>query len=133
MLASFFNLGCFSYTSSAGFVSFFRGVFQVLHIPCWLHFFIWGVYLTHPVMTLFFYLESLSDTSRDDFVFIWGVYLTDPVLALILSSDFLLHISCWLQFYQRSFSYTSRAGFIFMQQICLTHPMLLSILWKEFV
>ena len=69
----------------------------LLHIPCWLH----------------FYLGSFPYTSRAGFIFIWGVSLTHsllasflsvgvslthPILASILSGEFLLHITCWLHF-----------------------------------
>ena len=103
----------FLYTSHAGFIfiwgisvtppllaSFLSGEF-LLHIPCW----------------LLFYLGSFSYTSRAGFIFIWGVSLTHPMLATFLSA-------CWLHFYLGSFSYTSRAGFIFIWGVFLTHPML---------
>ena len=121
----------FSYTSCAGFFSrfffffffflFFRGVSLthpmlasllsgdfLLHIPCWLH----------------FYLGSFSDTSHAGFIFMWGVSLTHPVLASLLSGEFLLHISCLFYFSVGSFSYTSQAGFFFKRRVSLTHPML---------
>ena len=94
----------------------FSGEF-LLHIPCWIH----------------FYLGSFSYTSRAGFICIWGVSLTHPVLVLILSRDLLLHIPCWLHFYQGSFSYTSRAGFICMQGISLTHPTQPPFFCREFV
>ena len=128
--------------------SFLCGEF-LLHIPCWLH----------------FYVGSFSYTSRAGFIFMWGVSLTHPVLAsflcgefllhipccldsyegaslqhpvlvsfflfsfflsffYILSGEFLLHIPCWLHFYLGSLSYTSRAGFIFIWGVSLKHPML---------
>ena len=84
----------FSYTSHAGFIfiwgvsltypvlaSFLTGEF-LLHIPCWLH----------------FYLGSFPYTSRAGFIFNWGVSLTHPVLASFLTGEFLLHIPCWLHF-----------------------------------
>ena len=116
-LFCFLNLGIFSYTSRADCI-FMQGVSLthpvlalflsgefLLHIPCWLHFylgsfsytssvgfnFIWGVSLTHPVLT-------------------W-VSLTHPVLASVLSREFLSHIPCWLCFSAGSFSYTSHARF----------------------
>ena len=67
----------------------------LLHIPCWLH----------------FYLESFSYTFRAGFIFIWRVSLPHPVLASFLSGEFLFHIPCWLHFYLESFSYTSCADF----------------------
>ena len=120
----FFYLGSFSYTSHAGFIfiggvslthpvlaSFLSGEF-LLHIPCWLRFY------------LFFFL-----------FFIWGVSLTHPMLDLLLHIPsslrfFLLFLgsfsstSCWVHFYRGSFSYTSRAGFIFILGVSLTHPVL---------
>ena len=47
--------------------SFLSGEF-LLHIPCWLH----------------FYVGSFSDTSHAGFTFIWLVCLTHPMLALLL-------------------------------------------------
>ena len=101
---------------------FLSGEF-LLHVPCWLH----------------FYMGSFSYTSRASFIFMRGVSLTQPVLASFLSGEFLLHIpcwfdfsspefllhiSCWLHFCQGSFSYTSRATFIFIWGVSLTHPVL---------
>ena len=104
--------------------SFLSGEF-LLHIPCWLH----------------FYLGSFSYTSRAGFIFIWGVSLTHPMLAGIFCGDLLLHILCWLffiyflifNFYLGSLSYTSRAGFIFVQGASLTHPVLALLLSAEFL
>ena len=90
----FLNLGNFYYTSRAGFIfiwevslthpvlaSFLSGKF-LLHIPCWLH----------------FYLGSFSYTSHAGFIFKQEVSLTHPMLASFLSREFLLHILCWLCF-----------------------------------
>ena len=106
--------------------SFLSGEF-LLHIPCWLH----------------FYLGSFSYTSHAGFIFIWGVSLTHPVLALLfmwgvslthpLSGKFLVHITCWLYLHLGSFSYISHAGFIFIWGVSLTHPMLVSFLYGEFL
>ena len=104
--------------------SFLSGEF-LLHIPCWLHFylasfsytshagvtFLWGVSLTHHVLASLFF-------------FIWVVSLTHPMLDLFLSGEFLLHIPCGIYFYLGSFSYTSHAVFIFIWGVSLTHPML---------
>ena len=90
---SFFNLGCFCYTSSAG------GFF-------------W----------LYFYLGSFSYTSRADFNFIRGFSLTHLMLASFSSEEFLLHIPCWFYLYAGNLSYTSHAAFIFVEGVCLTHP-----------
>ena len=123
----------------------------------------WGVSLTHPMMT----------------VFRWGVSLTHPMLASFLSGEFLLHIPfwlyllyfwffflswefllhipCWFHIYLGSFSDTSRAGFVFFclffyvgsfcytfrnyyffkyffnGVVSLTHPVLASFLSGEFL
>ena len=127
----------------------------LLHIPCWINFyvgsfsytssaafiFIWGVSLTHPVALFSFYqggslthrvliyflkLRSFSYTSPADFIFIWGASLTHPMLASFLSRQFLLHIQCWLHVYLGSFSYTSHASFTFLWGVSLTHPELAS-------
>ncbi len=113
---------------------FLSGEF-LLHIPCWLH----------------FYLGSFSYTPRAGFIIMRGVSLTHPVLALFLSGEFLKHIPCslfflfffcgeflldipcWLYFYLGSFSYTFRAGFIFIWGVSLTHPVLGSFLSGEFL
>ena len=98
--------------------SFLSGEF-LLHIPCWLHFYLesfsytshggfifpWGVSLTHPLLAFIF---------KRGIIFIWGVSLTHPMLASFLSREFLLHIPCCFEFYARSFSYTSHAGFVFL-------------------
>ena len=75
----------------------------LLHIPCCLLFLIWGVSLTHPVLSSF------------------------------LSGEFLFNIPCWLHFYVGSFSYTTRADFVFMRGVCLTHSVLYWFLCKEFL
>ena len=97
-LAVFLNLGSFSYTSCAAFISmqrvslthpvlasFLFGEFSLLHIPCCLHFMLWSVGS----------FSVLHITSR--FIFMWRVSLT----YLVLASFFDLG----------SFSYTSRASF----------------------
>ena len=118
--------------------SFLSGEFLV-QIPCCLQFyarslsytlsvaffffflFIWGVFLTNPMLVL---------------LFIGEVSLTHPVLASFLSEEFLLHIPRWLHFYAGSFSYTSRAVavvfvlvivcLLFIWGVYLTHLMLLN-------
>ena len=87
--------------------SFLSGEF-LLHIPCW----------------LLYYVPSFSYTSRGDFFFICGVSLTHPVLASFLGREFLLHSQCWL-LCVGSFSYTSSTGF-FMWGVSLTHSVLAS-------
>ena len=88
------DLGSFSYTSHVGFT------------------FLWGVSLTHPLLTSFLSREFLLHIPC--WLFFWrGVTLTHSILGSFLSRVFLLHIRCWLHFYLESFSYTSRAGFVF--------------------
>ena len=84
----------------------------LLHIPCWLYYFlllfyIRGVSLTHPMLTLF-----LSG----------GVSVTHPVLGSFLSGVG-----------GGGLSYTSRAGFNFMRVLSLTHPITASFLSEEFL
>ncbi len=76
----------------------------LLHIPCWLH----------------FYLGSFSYTSLPGFTFLWGVSLTRPMLASFL-------------FNLRSFSYTSSAGLVFIWGVSLKHPVPVSIVFGEFL
>ena len=104
----FLSVGSISYTSHAVFC--LKSTEFLWHNPFWLHFylrsfsyissagliFMWGVSLTHPMLTLF----SLS---RAAFIFIGAVSLTHPMLTL--------------------FS-LSRAAFIFIGAVSLTHPML---------
>ena len=102
-----FYLGC-SYTSHAGLpLTHSRALFN----------FIWGVSLTHPMLTCF-YVGSFSYTSRVALIFMWefgvthpcwflffifisGVSLTHPILTSFVSTlrfcgEFLLHIPRWL-------------------------------------
>ena len=97
-MLTFFSVRSFSSssTSHTGFL-FWSGKF-LLHIPYCL---------------LFFNLGSFSYTSHAGLIFIWGVSLTHPMLTLFLCGEFLLHIPCCLDFYARSFSYTFRVGFFF--------------------
>ena len=104
----FFNLGSFSYTSDAGFFFF---SFSFLFFFSFL-LFIWGVSLTHLMLTLFLCEDFLLHTPR---------------CLHLLCGEFLLHIPCWFcfkRFYRGSFSYTSRAAIIFMQEVSLIHPLL---------
>ena len=166
----YFSVGAFSYISHACFIFlgevslthspppppwgvsltisvlalFLCGEF-LLHIPCWLYFyllsfsdtsyacfllllFMWRVSLTHPMLAL-----SLSLSLSLSVSLMWGVSLRHPMLALFLSGEFRLHIPCWLHFYLGSFSYTSHAGFIFIWGVSLTHPVLSSVLCQEFL
>ena len=119
-----FNLGSSSSTSHAGFIfiwgvslthpvlaSFLFGEF-LLHIPCWFHFYLACFSYTSHAPASFSYTSHAAFFSF--FFLIWGASLTHPVLALILSADFLLHITCWLHFYRGSLSYPYRAGFCFL-------------------
>ena len=109
--------------------SFLCGEF-LLHIPCWLHFYLGSFsYTSRAVLILmkeflfhipcsflffiFFYLGSFSYTPLAGFIFIWGVSLTHPVLALFLSGEFHINIPCWIYISVGCFSYTSHAGFFF--------------------
>ena len=146
-----FYVGSFSYTSRVARIfmlhipcwflfSFLSGVF-LLSISCW----------------LFFSVGSLSDTSRAGFIFMWGVSLTHPMLTLFLcegyllhfpvlpsflsgkfvlyipcwflfsflSGEFLLHIPCWIRFYG-----VGEGG---GRGVSFTPPMLASFLSWEFL
>ena len=125
--------------------SFLSEVF-LLHIPCW----------------LLFYLGSVSYTSRAGFVCfccccffrffllffllfssLSGESLTHPMLDLLFCGEFLLYIPCWLLFflflflsfffYLGSFSYTSHIGYTFLWVVCLTQPLQTSFLCGEFL
>ena len=70
--------------------------------------------------------RSFFYTSRAGLFFMWGVSLTHPMLTLFVCGEFVLHNPCCLHFYACSFSYTSHAGFIFMPArsfcyACLLH------------
>ena len=90
----------------------------LLHVPCWLFFFLFfffksGEFLLLIPCWLELYLGSFTYTPSARFIVLWGVSLTHPMLAL----SFYLG----LHFYVGSFSYTSRAGFIFIWGASLTH------------
>ena len=122
--------------------------FSLTH-PCFI--FIWGVSLTHPALAsflcgvfllhipcwLYFYLGSFFYTSRAGIIFIWGVSLTHPMLALFFIRGVpLTHHMLASFFYLWSFSYTSRAGFIvfFFSGAFLLHiPALASFLSGMFL
>ena len=82
----------------------------LLHIACWLH----------------FYLGSFSYTAGAGFTFLWGVSLKHSVLASFFNLGCLAYTPSWLHFCLGSFSYTSRAGFIFIWGVSLKHPVLAS-------
>ena len=110
-----------------------------------LSFFIWGVSLTHPLLASFlsgefllhipcwlhFYLGSFSYTTRASFhwisghisfIFMWEVSFTHPLLTSFLCIKFLLHIPCCLHFSAWSFSYTYHARFSFILGFLLHIP-----------
>ena len=92
------------------FFFFFNSGEFLLHIPCWLH----------------FYLGSFSYIPHASFIFQRGVSLKarqySPKYFVVVV---LLHIPCSL-LYVGSFSYTSSAGF-FAWGVSLTHPVLASL------
>ena len=120
VLAYFFYLRSFSYTSRGCF-NFCGGSFSYTSraalILCWefrlFLFFVWGVSLTHHVLSFFLLL-----------------FFPFFPLLLLLSGDFLLHIPFRFNFYMGSFSC---AEIIFMQGISQTHPVLASFLSREFL
>ena len=96
--------------------SFLCGEF-LLHIPCWLRFYL-GSFSYTSRAGLSFYGGSFSDTSRAGFTFIWGVSLTHPVLALLFCTEFLLHIPYWVFFF--FFFFLNEVEFV-LQISCLLH------------
>ena len=130
--------------------SFLSGVF-LLRIPCWLFFsvgsfhytsragfiFMWGVSLTHPMLTLFlcggFLLDFPVLTSFLSGKFV--LYIPCSFLFSFLSGEFLLHIPCWLRFYwgRGGGGYASNAGFVFILGVSLKHPVLVLHLSGEFL
>ena len=78
---------------------------------------------------LFLSVASFYYKSHPGFIHLWGVSLTHPMLTLFLCGEFLLHIPWCLQFYAGIFSHTSRTGFIFMQGVSLTRIVLPSFLY----
>ena len=109
-------------------VSFCPGKF-LLHIPCWLHFYLGSFSYTPRAGFIFmrtvsytshadsFYAGSFSYTSRAGFSFYSCVSLTYPMLTLFFCGEFLFHVPCWLLFLIRGVS--------------LTHPVLFSFLSAE--
>ena len=130
-----FYAGSFSYTSCAGFCffNFYLGSFSYTSHAGFI--FLWGVYLTHPMVALFFF--SFSYTFHAGFFFNLGSF---SMLASFLCGEFLIRIPYWLYFIGGvslthptfalfsvgSFSYTSHAGFIFLWGVSLTHHVLVS-------
>ena len=128
----FFNLGSFSYTSRAGIIFiwgvslthpmlalFFSGEF-LLHIPCWLHFYVGSFHTSCAgFYFLFFYLVGFSYTSCAGFLNLsWEFFLHIPsVLALFLYGEFPLHM----------------ASSALIWGVFITHPVLPSFLYRQFV
>ena len=122
MLASFFFF----------FFFFLSGEF-LLHIPCWLYFFLsgaWflcGEFLLHIPYWIHFYLGSFSYTSSAGVLFIWGV---SPI-----SREFLLRIPCFL-YSSSGISLThfkSATFYSLILGVSLTHPILAYFLSVEFL
>ena len=63
----------------------------LLHIPCCLHFYAGSFSYTSRAGFPFYQLR-FSYTSNAGFIFIWGVFLTHPLLALFFCGEFLWHI-----------------------------------------
>ena len=78
-----------------------------LHIPCWIYFSV-GSFSYTSLAGFILCGEFLLY-----FVFMWGVSLTHRMLTLFLFGEFFLHIPCWLYFSLGSFSDTSHDGFFF--------------------
>ncbi len=111
------------------FLAFFLSFFFLLFFPFCCGEFLLEILLGW----LYLNLGSFSYTSRAGFPFLWGVSLTHPMLSSFLSGEFLLHIPCWLSFSVGSFSHTSHAGFPFLWGDSLTHPMLTLFLSGKFL
>ena len=130
-----FYAGCLLYISCWLFLC---GEFH-LHIPCCLHFYAGSFSYTSRAGFPFYQLR-FSYTSHAGFIFIWGIFLTHPMLALFFCGEFLWHIPCRLLFLIRGvslthpvlFSFSSAESllnipccFIFIWGVSLTHPMLI--------
>ena len=105
----FLNLGSFSYTSNAGFI-FYVGSF---------------CYTSHAGLKKLKYFGEFLFHTPYLFLFIWGVSLTHPVLTSFLSGEFLLHNPCLLYFYLESFYYISDVSFIFLCGVFVTQLLFL--------
>ena len=140
-------MGCFSYTSCAGFFFYRLSFFYTSHAG---FIFVWGVSLKHPVLVSFlcaeflfhipcwlhFYLGSFSYTSHADFssFFLWSFSDTSHTgfFSFYLGS-FSYTSRAGFFFYRLSFSNTSRAGFIFVRGVPVIHPVLASFFCAEFL
>ena len=96
-----FYLGCFSYTSRAGFI--FTG----------------GVSLTHPVLASI--LSGEKHIPRNTSFLSGEKYIPRWLHSYAGCFSNTSHAD---SFHVGSFSYTSLAAFIFMRGVCLTHPVL---------
>ena len=94
------------------FLIFLCGEF-LLHIPCWLHFYVGSFSYTSHAGFIFILGVSLTHPMLPFSKLFSGVSLTHPVPASFSSRSFLLDILYGLHFYARSFSYTSHAAFFF--------------------
>ena len=120
--ADSFYLGSFSYTSRAGFHFYQLRFSHTSHAG---FIFIWGVFLTHPMLTVFLCGEFLLHNPCW-LPFYLRVSLTYPTMTPILPGEFLLRIRTAFTFYRGSFSDRFPAGFIFIWGVSLTHPSLAS-------
>ena len=142
-----FYLGCFSYTSHAGFIftggvslthpvlaSFLSGEKHIprntsflsgeKYIPRWLH--SYAGCFCNTCHADSFHVGSFSYTSLAAFIFMrWSLSYTSCASFSSYAGSFSYTSRAGFSFYQlRSFSYTSLAAFIFMRGVCLTHPVL---------
>ena len=156
VLASFFYLGSFSYTSRADFNIFPRDF--LLHIACWLHFSVGSFPCTHHAgffyffsflffffsfLLLFFIFYFFNFLSREFLLHIpWLLYFSLGSFSYIsfLSGEFGLKIRCcffsflfFFLFYPGDFSYTPRAVLIFIGGVSLPHAMLVFLFCGEFL
>ena len=120
---------CLTHPVLAFFFSFFLSRAFLLHIPCWLYFYVGSFSYTSHAGFVFLNLGSFSYTSHAGFIFIWGVSLKHPMLPLYFFREFSdgshagffsSFFKIWgvsltrlalVRFYRESLSYTSRAGF----------------------
>ena len=118
-----FYVWSFSCISHAGVIFIWE---YLLRIACWFHFYLGS--FSYTSRASFHWISG-----HISFIFMWGISLTHPMLTLFLCGKFLLHIPCCLHFSAWSFSYTSHADFVFMWKVSLTHPVLPSFFCLEFL
>ena len=118
-------------------VLFVSGEF-LLHIPCWLHFYLGSFsYKSRAVQV---YARSFSDALHAGFFFIWGVSLTHLMLvSFYIWGVSLTHpVLLSFFFYRRTFFYTSHAGFSYTsgagffrwKLLFFACPMLACLCWE---